>query len=128
MFRIITTNGVELGYTEKVRYIKINEYNKCFNACEKKDAIGVAFKSVAYNLYGHSEIEGADTVLVIETDGGTELYNVRSNSDSLAKQLAETDEAAIELYEANLALEEANAEQDEAIIEIYEMMGELTNG
>ena len=42
---------------------------------------------------------------------------------SLEEQLAETDEVAIDLYEANLAQEAINAEQDEAIIEIYEMMG-----
>lgn len=40
----------------------------------------------------------------------------------LESQLAETDEAAIELYEAMTALETVNAEQDEAIIEIYELM------
>lgn len=41
----------------------------------------------------------------------------------LEESLAETDEAAIELYEATLAQEAVNAEQDEAIIEIYEMLG-----
>lgn len=46
----------------------------------------------------------------------------------LKEQLAETDEAAIELYEANLAQEAINAEQDEAIIEIYEMMEASNNG
>ena len=128
MFRIITTDGVELGFTEKVRYIKINEYNKCFNACEKKDAIGVAFKKIAYNLFGHQDIEGAGTVRIISVDSGDEICSSKENAAVLAAQLAETDEAAIELYEANLALEEANAEQDEAIIEIYEMMGEIING
>lgn len=128
MFRIITTDGVELGFTEKVRYIKINEYNKCFNACEQKDAIGVAFKNIVYNLFGHQDIEGAGTVHIISVDSGDEIYRTKENAAVLAAQLAETDEAAIELYEANLALEEANAEQDEAIIEIYEMMGEIING
>lgn len=42
---------------------------------------------------------------------------------ALEESLAETDEAAIELYEATLAQEAVNAEQDEAIIEIYEMLG-----
>ena len=42
--------------------------------------------------------------------------------------LAESDEIAIELYEANLAQEAINAEQDEAIIEIYEKMKGVNNG
>jgi hypothetical protein len=46
----------------------------------------------------------------------------------LKAQLAETDEVAIDLYEASLAQETINAEQDEAIIEIYEMMEGITNG
>jgi len=46
----------------------------------------------------------------------------------MAERLAETDEIAIELYEAGLAQEAINAEQDEAIIEIYETMEALTNG
>lgn len=56
------------------------------------------------------------------------IVELNNKVSDLSDQLAETDEAAIELYEANLALEQANADQDEAIIEIYEMMGEITNG
>jgi hypothetical protein len=128
MFRIITTNGVELGLTEEVIYIRVNERNGCFNRCDKKDAIGVAFKSNPYNLLGHNELPELETVIVSEVDGGDEVYRTEQENAALAQQLAETDEAAIELYEANMALEEANAEQDEAIIEIYEMMGEIING
>ena len=46
----------------------------------------------------------------------------------LNERLAETDEVAIDLYEATLANEAINAEQDEAIIEIYETMEGLING
>lgn len=128
MFRITTTDGVTLGYTETIRYIKINPRNGCFNACDKKDAIGVAYKSNPYNLLGHSDIADVPTVFVTEFDGGSELRRLEQENSSLKTHLAETDEAAIELYEANIHLEEANAEQDEAIIEIYEMIGESTNG
>jgi hypothetical protein len=51
------------------------------------------------------------------------VVNLQNQISSLEEALMETDEAAIMLYEANLALEEANAEQDEAIIELYEMIG-----
>lgn len=46
----------------------------------------------------------------------------------LEEQLADTDEVAIQLYEASLAQEAVNAEQDEAIIEIYETMEGIING
>ena len=46
----------------------------------------------------------------------------------LKDRLAETDEIAIDLYEASLAQEAINAEQDEAIIEIYETMEAMNNG
>ena len=128
MFRIITTDGVELGITEEVRYIKINQRNGCFNACDKKEAIGIAFQSNPYNLFGHEEITDVKTVLVVPVDGGTEISSLQKKNAELTTQLAETDEAAIELYEANILNEETNAEQDEAIIEIYEMIGEITHG
>ena len=128
MFRITTTKGVELGLTEEVVYIRVNARNGCFNRCDKKDAIGVAFHGNPYNLFGHKELPDLETVIVSEVDGGDKVYKTEQENIALTEQLAETDEAAIELYEANLALEEANAEQDEAIIEIYEMMGEVING
>lgn len=42
---------------------------------------------------------------------------------ALEDALAQTDEAAIELYEAQAVQEEINAAQDEALIELYEMIG-----
>lgn len=42
---------------------------------------------------------------------------------ALEEALAQTDEAAIELFEANEEQQEINAAQDEALIEIYEMIG-----
>ena len=41
----------------------------------------------------------------------------------LEEQLAQSDETAIALYEAQEAQETINAQQDEALMEIYEMIG-----
>ena len=41
----------------------------------------------------------------------------------LETALAQTDETAIELFEAQAAQEEINAAQDDALIELYEMVG-----
>ena len=42
---------------------------------------------------------------------------------ALEEQAAQTDELAIELYEANLEQQEINTAQDDALIEIYELIG-----
>lgn len=129
MFRLVNvTKRKELGLVEKVNFIKISPTTGCYITATPEEAIGVAYNCVPYNYRDHKEIEGADTISVMEVDSGYTLFNVSEKEKSLEKQLAETDEAAIELYEANMMLEIANAEQDEAIIEIYEMMGEITNG
>lgn len=47
---------------------------------------------------------------------------VEERLDSLEDALAQTDETAIELYEANEEQQSINAAQDEALIEIYEML------
>lgn len=65
MYRIITTDGVELGVTDSVRYIKINS-NGVFVTANKSDAMGIAYKNIPYNLIGRTEIENADTVIVSE--------------------------------------------------------------
>ena len=127
MFRIIKTNGTELGVTESVNYIKIHK-NGCYTTATRADAIGVAYNSVAYNLIGHDDIADTDTVIVCEIDGGKEINAIIAKNILINEHLAEADEIAIDLFEAGLMQDAINAEQDEAIIEIYEMMGGLTNG
>lgn len=51
MYRIIKIDGTELGITDSVNYIRYGD-GGCFTTATRKDAIGVAFKSVAYNLVG----------------------------------------------------------------------------
>ena len=67
MYRIIKIDGTELGITDSVNYIRYGD-NGCFTPATREDAIGVAFKSVAYNLVGHEDIEGAGTVVVSEQE------------------------------------------------------------
>lgn len=68
MYRITNINtGANLGAVDKVVYIKIGESGD-FTPAVENEAIGVALKGVAYNLMGHEEIEGVDTVVVSEFD------------------------------------------------------------
>lgn len=128
MFRIITLDGKLVGVTETVRYIKIHPHNGCFVEATKNEAVGIAYRSNPYNLIGHDEIKDRPTVFVKEFDGAEEIDHLSKENEVLTTQLAETDEAAIELYETSITQELHNAEQDEAIIEIYEMIGDINNG
>ena len=82
MYRIITLDGTELGMTDSVLYIKITESGS-FAPTTKDEAIGVAFRSTPYNLVGHSDIEGADTVVVAKCDGGALGAHQRDLVDEL---------------------------------------------
>lgn len=77
MYRIIKTDGTELGVTDSVRYIKIAK-NGCFVTCPANEAVGIAYKSKPYNLFGHTEITNKDTVIVTECDSGTMVTDQRA--------------------------------------------------
>ena len=82
MYRIIKIAGTELGITDSVNYIKIGESGSYINATET-DAIGVAYNSEPYNLIGHDDIEGVETVVVSEFDGGNVVYKQQNLVDGL---------------------------------------------
>lgn len=82
MYRIIKIDGTELGITDSVNYIKIGTSGSFIFATEK-EAIGVAFNSVAYNLVGHAEIADAETVVVSSIDGGAEIHSIASTINIL---------------------------------------------
>lgn len=69
MYTITTLTGTILGITESPTYIKLHP-NGGFTLATAEDAVGVAYRSVPYNLIGHNAIEGAETVIVSEIDGG----------------------------------------------------------
>lgn len=66
MYRVVTTEGTELGITDSVLFIKISPEGTYIQATED-EAVGVAFESTPYNLIGHTEIKDAKTVILVET-------------------------------------------------------------
>lgn len=80
MDRIIRIDGTELGLTDEARYIKFGSCGQ-FVQTTRADAIGVAVKGVVYNLLGHDEIAGADTVLVSDASTADELTAQRADLD-----------------------------------------------
>lgn len=99
MYRLIKTDGTELGVTESVIYIKINS-NGCFVETSKSDAVGVAFNSIPYNLIGHDEISNADTVVISKIDTGTLVRKLQDENDEIRKKLAECDKKIEEIQKA----------------------------
>lgn len=83
MYRIIkVSDGTEIGVTDAIEFIRYGN-SGCFVPADQKHAIGVAVNSVPYNLVGHDEIEGAETVVVSEIDGGAVLAKQGSLVDDL---------------------------------------------
>lgn len=83
MYRIINVNtGDEIGVMDAVNYIKVGQSGD-FSPAMEEDAIGVAVDSIPYNLFGHDEIEDADTVIVSEFDGGSYIAGQRRVIDGL---------------------------------------------
>lgn len=82
MYRIINMQGDELGMVDHVLYIKVTESGS-FAPCAQEDAVGVAVNSTAYNLLGHDDIEGADTVIVSQCDGATLVANQQRVLDNM---------------------------------------------
>lgn len=80
MYRIIKVDGTELGLTDSVNYIRILD-NGAFTITTEENAIGVAFDSVPYNLIGHDEIEGAETVIVCKVDTGKIIEETASYAE-----------------------------------------------
>ncbi len=80
MYQIINSNsGATVGLTSQILYIKRAE-NGCFVFCDRQEAIGVAYNSQPYNLMGHNEIDGAQTVLVTEIDSGRLMEEIQAKN------------------------------------------------
>lgn len=77
MYRVIKLDGTELGMTDAIQYIKIGSSGS-FAPCAFEDAVGIAFDSTPYNLVGHDDIDGADTVVVSLCDGGEKVNSIES--------------------------------------------------
>lgn len=118
MYKITIPDGTVLN-REYLDFIRVHK-NGCYVITTRNKAEGVCINGTPY-LY-------KDGTILQEIDRGEYIDKLISKNKELESHLAETDEVAIELYEASLAQEAINAEQDEAIIEIYEAMEVMSNG
>ena len=95
MFKIIK-DGTSLGMTEAPTYVRQAE-NGCFVLCQEGQATGIAYGGTVYHLLGRGALEGAESVILEETDAGAEIQAAgesAANNAKLSGQLS----AAAKLY------------------------------
>lgn len=109
MYRVYK-NGLFIGLSAKPVYVE-KLYNGAYGLCDAAQATAIVYAGAVYPL---------EEVVLVPVDAGTVLTG---QAEQLSEQLAMADEAAIELYESNLALQEVSTAQDDALIELYEMAG-----
>lgn len=73
MYQILK-NGSAIGMTEQPNYIR-KHAGGFYLLCPEPEAQGVAVDGTPYNLYGRVEMEGLETVMLIDTDGGGVIYD-----------------------------------------------------
>ena len=91
MYQIIKRDGSTVGCTEQPRYIRRAE-NGCYVEAERQNAVGIAFEGTVYNLFGHSEIQGAPEVLLTERDAGPAILSSELTGSDHDEAIAELTE------------------------------------
>ena len=87
MFRI-SKGGVSLGMTEAPNYIKQAD-NGSYILCPEPEASGIAFAGNVYHLLGRGAMEGVETVVLEETDAGTEIVKATETGSIMFVTMAE---------------------------------------
>ena len=87
MYKIVK-DGTYLGMTEAPTYIRQAE-NGCFVLTSEEEAHGIAVGGVPYHLLGRDPLNGVETVMLTQTDGGAELESVNATNGVLFVTLAE---------------------------------------
>ena len=87
MFRI-SKDGVSLGMTEAPNYIKQAD-NGSYILCPEPEASGIACAGNGYHLLGREAMEGVETVVLEETDAGTEIVKATETGSIMFVTMAE---------------------------------------
>ena len=88
MFRI-NRNGDCIGMIESPTYIKQSE-NGSYVLCPEPQASGIAYNGVVYHLLGRDPLEGAETVMLEETDAGAEIIKATETGGIMFVTMAES--------------------------------------
>lgn len=85
MYKVVKGNEV-IGIVEKPRYIK--KVDGVYVQAEESEAQGVAVNSTPYNL-PDGGMEGLETVIVSEVDGGEYILDQQSAIDAMLRSALE---------------------------------------
>lgn len=77
------SDGVEIGLADNIVYIEYNTTGDLTMSTES-NAIGIAYMGVPYNLVGHSNIEGADTVHIVKDEISSIMAGLASYNELAA--------------------------------------------
>ena len=99
MYRIIKSDGTELGITDKVLYVKIKGNTGNYVPCSVDEAMGVAFNGTAYGLVDRVGMEGIESVVVSKFDVGNSIFlmqqDILDNAEMLLNMQYESDMESI---------------------------------
>ena len=98
MFKIIK-DGTTLGYTASPTYVEPLP-NGSFGLTDEAHAAGIAHEGAVYGLADREELDGKETVRLVEVDAGAVLNEQAAVIGALTDELTSTQLALCEAYEA----------------------------
>ena len=83
MYKIISDlDHREIGVVVEPRFIR-KSTSGSYIQTDKENALGIAYRSVAYNLNGHEDFGAPETVSLFEIDIGDVTSDILSNNQEL---------------------------------------------
>ena len=113
MFKIVKGDET-LGYVETPMFIRRKTDTGCFVPTDEENAEGVAYKSVAYRLFGRELIGVEETAMLVPIDDG----EVAVATEQTAQQVSITEDALCDL----------DAQYAERVSTIEDVLCELDEG
>lgn len=88
MYEIIK-DGAVLALTESPNYIRLHP-DGFYILCDQSEAQGVALNGTPYHLFGRKQMDGLETVMLVETDAGHILQEQKTVNSITFVTLAES--------------------------------------
>lgn len=119
MYKIISTENSAVGLTEKPTYIKIAA-NGSYVLCGEAEATGIAHNGKPYHLLDRDEMDGLETVFLLEVDMGNELAATNKAVVDSTKMAGQMEVAAKIFVQAATDLDDAVALQMPGLFKTWE--------
>lgn len=97
MYQIIK-NGTSIGLTERPTYVEPLD-NGSYGLCDEDRARGIAYEGQVYALEGRGELDGLETVSLIQADAGAVLGAQAATIMAAAEEMTSTQLALCEVFE-----------------------------